>query len=190
VWWRIAEYVSPDLGGVTVCRQALSPSLGGESCNITIPGAGGRPGAASGACSWSRARVGRPLRVVYGGVALRLPANVAGTGSRRVFELWIHLSFTGNIAYAYDPANLPAAPPGGVVVGAENLDGTSGTQLPGAPTGDLRVVLGTRPVGALPYSYDVQGVQPGPGTAQTTMTSSRFRGTAIDTDSITVLPAG
>lgn len=114
--------------------------------------------------------------------------NVAGTTSLRVFQLWLHLSFTGETAFVYNPSNLPAAPPSGVVVGAENLEGSSGNQLAGAPTGDVRVVLGTRQPGTLSYSYTVQGTAAGAGEARTSMTVSPvlFRGTALDIDPVTV----
>ncbi|HZM76312.1 MAG TPA: hypothetical protein VFC19_11325 [Candidatus Limnocylindrales bacterium] len=76
-----------------------------------------------------------------------------------------------------DPNGIAAATPG-VVVGAENLEGTSGNQLAGAPTGDLKVVLGSRQAGILTYSYTVQGAATGTGEAKTSMTVSPvlFRG--------------
>jgi VCBS repeat-containing protein len=66
--------------------------------------------------------------------------NVFGTNSLRKFQLWIGVNGVEDITYAYDPAALPADPNGyPFVVGAENLDGSSGASIVGLPTQDLRV---------------------------------------------------
>ncbi|BCJ50409.1 hypothetical protein Asp14428_18840 [Actinoplanes sp. NBRC 14428] len=66
--------------------------------------------------------------------------NVFGTTSNRHFQVWIGANGTEDISYAYDPAALPATSGFPTVVGAENINGTGGHQLPAGtlPTEDLR----------------------------------------------------
>jgi hypothetical protein len=120
--------------------------------------------------------------------------NVFGTTSLRVFQVWIGLNGPEDITFAYDPANLPAAPPPGygLTVGAENREGSAGDQIaptfPGtAPTGDLRVTSAPgAPGGSLTYSFDVRGVSRGVGTVRTDMTTPLVRGTSTLVDTIAV----
>ena len=66
--------------------------------------------------------------------------NVFGTTSRRVFQIWIGIDGVEDVTYAYDPANLPADPSGFPFnVGAENAEGTGGSQIAGLPTEDLGI---------------------------------------------------
>jgi subtilisin family serine protease len=100
-------------------------------------------------------------------------------GDRRVFELWIGTSANEDVSFAYDPAQLPAAPPAGfgLTVGAENADGTAGDQTGGPPTGDLRV--STAPAsegGSLSYSFRLGGVAHGVSTVRTWMRTPVVRG--------------
>jgi Subtilase family/Fibronectin type-III domain/PA domain len=100
-------------------------------------------------------------------------------GDRRVFELWIGTSTSEHVSFAYDPAQLPAAPPAGfgLTVGAENADGTAGDQTDGPPTGDLRV--STTPAsegGSLSYSFRLRGVARGVSTVRTWMRTPLVRG--------------
>ncbi|HEV8199201.1 MAG TPA: S8 family serine peptidase [Candidatus Polarisedimenticolia bacterium] len=120
--------------------------------------------------------------------------NIFGTTSQRVFQAWIGLNGTEDITFAYDPVNLPAAPPAGfgLTVGAENSDGSAGDQIAPTssetpPTEDLRVTSTPgAPGGSLSYSYELKGVFQGVGTARTDLTTPLVRGTTTDVDTITV----
>jgi hypothetical protein len=120
--------------------------------------------------------------------------NYFGTASTQVFQAWIGLNGTEDVTFAYDPANLPAAPPAGfgLTVGAENGDGSAGEQTaptsPGtAPTQDLRVTSTPgAPGGALTYSFKVKGLFNGPGTVRTDLDTPLVRGTTTDVDTINV----
>jgi hypothetical protein len=120
--------------------------------------------------------------------------NVFGTTSQRVFQVWIGINGTEDITFAYDPANLPAAPPPGfgLTVGAENSAGSAGDQIaptfPGTPpTEDLRVTSTPgAPGGTLTYSFEVRGVELGTGTVRTDLKTPLVRGTTIDVDTIQV----
>jgi subtilisin family serine protease len=120
--------------------------------------------------------------------------NVFGTTSQRVFQAWIGLNGTEDITFAYDPANLPAAPPAGfgLTVGAENSEGSAGDQIAPTtpetpPTEDQRVTSTPgAPGGSLTYSFTVRGVSRGAGTVRTDLTTPLVRGTTTDVDTITV----
>jgi hypothetical protein len=120
--------------------------------------------------------------------------NVFGTTSGRVFQVWIGVNGPEDITFAYDPANLPAAPPGGfgLTVGAENAEGSAGDQIAPTfpetpPTEDQRVTSTPgEPGGSLTYSFDVMGLFPGSGIVRTDMTTPLVRGTTTDVDTIQV----
>jgi subtilisin family serine protease len=121
--------------------------------------------------------------------------NVFGTTSQRVFQAWIGVNGPEDITFAYDPANLPAAPPAGfgLTVGAENTEGSAGDQIAPTipetpPTGDLRVTSTPgAPGGTLTYSFDVKGVAAGAGTVRTDLTTPLVRGTTTEVDTIQVI---
>ena len=119
--------------------------------------------------------------------------NLVGTTSQRVFQQWLGVNGAEDVSFAYDPANLPAAPPSGeLTVGAENSLGTAGEDLaPGAddpaPTEDLRVTSTPGPPGeTLSYSFELKGVRAGTGEVRTTLRTPLVRGTTTDFDQITV----
>ena len=120
--------------------------------------------------------------------------NVFGTSSLRVFQMWVGINGTEDIVFAYDPANLPAAPgPGfGLTVGAENVEGNRGAQtaptFPGTgPTQDLRVTSTPgAPGGTFTYSFGVKGIAVGTGTVRTDLTTPLVRGITIDVDAIQI----
>jgi subtilisin family serine protease len=120
--------------------------------------------------------------------------NIFGTANTQVFQTWIGVNGTEDITFAYDPGNLPDNPPAGfgLTVGAENADGSAGSQTaptnPGtAPTEDLRVTSTPgAPGGSLTYSFQVRGVLAGSGTVRTDMTTPLVRGTTTDVDTVTV----
>jgi subtilisin family serine protease len=127
-------------------------------------------------------------------VVVEWRVNLFGTTSQRVFQHWLGVNGAEDVSFAYDPANLPAAPPAGygLTVGAENSQGTAGDDLaPGAddpaPTEDLRVTsTGGAPGESLSYSFELKGVRPGTGEVRTTLRTPLVRGTTTDFDQITV----
>jgi VCBS repeat-containing protein len=81
--------------------------------------------------------------------------KVFSTNSERHFQVWIGLNGTEDITYAYDLEALPADPFGyPLVIGAENMDGTSGATIHGLPTEDLRVTSDPVPPNTAPAAGD------------------------------------
>jgi subtilisin family serine protease len=122
-------------------------------------------------------------------VVVEWRVNVFGTNSLRVFQQWIGVNGTEDITFAYDPANLPAAPPAGygLTVGAENNEGSAGAQIAGTPTQDLRVTSTPGAAGGtLAYSFELKGVSRGTGNVTTAMATPLVRGVTTDVDTITV----
>ncbi|MGW4963507.1 S8 family serine peptidase [Nonomuraea sp. NPDC004186] len=115
--------------------------------------------------------------------------NLFGTTDLKVFQQWIGVNGAEDISYAYDPANLPGAPPAaaGLTVGAENAEGTAGDQITGPPTEDL-VVKSTPavPGGTLTYSMKVKGVSTGAGKVTTATSTPQVRGITVEVDKITI----
>ena len=115
--------------------------------------------------------------------------HVWGTASNRHFQVWIGTNGTQDITYAYDPGALPADPGLPLTVGAENVNGGGGQQLPAGvlPTGDLRVTSSApAPGGSVSYRVTVRGLFPGTGTVTTTMTTPAVPGTTVVTSQVTV----
>ncbi|MBG0829659.1 S8 family serine peptidase [Planomonospora sp. ID67723] len=115
--------------------------------------------------------------------------NAYGTTDLKVFQQWIGLNGTEDVTYAYDAANLPGEPPAGygLTVGAENDEGTAGSQIDGPPTGDLRVSSTPgAPGGTLTYTMKIKGVTPGVGTVTTGTSTPQVKGITIEVDRITV----
>ena len=122
-------------------------------------------------------------------VVIEWRLNVFGTNSQRVFQQWIGLNGAEDISYAYDPGNLPAAPPAGygLTVGAENDEGTAGSQISGTPTEDLRVTsVPGAPGGSLKYSFTLKGTGRGTGPVTTLVSTPLVRGVTAEVDNITV----
>jgi hypothetical protein len=182
---------------------AAPPGRTSSSCRRACPTRRGRTTSwrRCGATSTAPARPGIFVAVLTDGVnswiVVESRLNYFGTTSQQVFQAWIGLDGAEDITFAYDPGNLPDAPPAGygLTVGAENLDGSGGDQTaptsPGtAPTEDQRVTstAGT-PGGSLTYSYKVVGDTVGSRTVRTDMTAPALvRGTTTDVDTITVTP--
>lgn len=117
--------------------------------------------------------------------------NLFGTTDLKTFQMWVGLNGTDDITFAYDPTNLPGEPPAGygLTVGAENLNGSAGDQIVGAPTEDLRVTsTAGAPGGVVSYSFQVFGVSTGTGVVTTRMTSPAVQGVTINEDTIEVTP--
>ncbi|SDJ74162.1 S8 family serine peptidase [Nonomuraea jiangxiensis] len=115
--------------------------------------------------------------------------NIFGTTDLKVFQQWIGLNGVEDISFAYDPANLPGAPPAGagLTVGAENAEGTGGDQISGPPTEDLVVRSApAAPGGTLTYSMQVKGVSPGNGKVTTATSTPQVKGITVEVDTITV----
>ena len=114
--------------------------------------------------------------------------NVFGTTSQRVFQAWIGVNGIEDITFAYDPAALPADPAGFPFnVGAENDDGSAGSQIAGLPTEDLRVTSAPAiPGGTATYSVVVRGTSPGTHHVTTSATAPIVNGTTTDVDPISV----
>lgn len=115
--------------------------------------------------------------------------NLFGTNSQKVFQQWIGLNGVEDISYTYDPGNLPGdpGPAYGLTVGAENAEGTGGTQISGPPTQDY-VVQSTpgAPGGSMTYTMTVKGVQKGTGSVSTGTSTPLVKGITIEVDKITV----
>jgi subtilisin family serine protease len=129
-------------------------------------------------------------------VVIESRLNIFGTTSQRVFQVWIGVNGTEDITFAYDPGNLPAAPPAGfgLTVGAENSEGSAGDQIAPTspetpPTEDLRVISTPgAPGGSLTYSFVVEGVNRGSGRVRTDLEAPLVLGTTTEVDTITVTP--
>ncbi|MEZ7126827.1 S8 family serine peptidase [Nonomuraea sp. AD125B] len=122
-------------------------------------------------------------------VVVEWRVNLYGTGDLKVFQQWIGVNGAEDISYAYDPGNLPGAPPAGagLTVGAENADGTAGSQISGPPTEDL-VVTSTpgAPGGTLTYSMKIKGVSAGAGKVTTATSTPQVKGITVEVDTINV----
>ena len=115
--------------------------------------------------------------------------RVFGTASLRVFQAWLGINGTEDNTFAYDPANLPAAP-GTLpfVVGAENLDGSAASSIAGLPTNDLRVTSTPFVPGeTVSYTVQVRGVHRGPQRVTTSVDTPIVRGTTQEVDTVNVL---
>jgi hypothetical protein len=116
--------------------------------------------------------------------------NVFGTTSGRVFQVWIGVNGPEDITFAYNPAALPGDPNGQrFLVGAENVNGTGGDQLPEGqlPTTDLRVTsTAPTPGGSTSYTITVRGDFAGTGQVTTSMVSPIVPGTTVVGNTIIV----
>ncbi|WP_422771410.1 S8 family serine peptidase [Plantactinospora sp. WMMC1484] len=115
-------------------------------------------------------------------IVVEWQVNVYGTTSNRHFQTWIGINGVEDISYAYDPAALPADSGFPTVIGAENVNGTGGDQLPdGAfPTEDLRVTsTDPAPGDTVTYEVRVRGVNRGAGAVTTEMDASTVSGTTV-----------
>jgi hypothetical protein len=123
-------------------------------------------------------------------IVVEWQVNVFGTMSNRHFQIWLGINGTEDITFAYDPAALPADPAGQpFLVGAENVAGTGGEQLPMGtlPTEDLRVVsTAPTPGASVSYTVTVRGLFPGTGRVVTEMVSPDIPGATVVSSSIEV----
>lgn len=116
--------------------------------------------------------------------------DVWGTNSNRHFQIWIGLNGEEDIAFAYDPDALPGAPgQQDLIVGAENVNGSGGEQLPAGtlPTEDLRVTSSAPAPGAsVSYVVRVAGVGVGKGVVTSEMTATTVPGVTVVTSELTI----
>ncbi len=112
-----------------------------------------------------------------------------GSDSRRTFQVWMRLGGAEEIGFAYPPDARPADPGLPLLVGAENVNGSGGGQLPAGtvPTGDL-IVTSTAPTpgGSLSYTVTVRGRTPGAGAVHTRMDSPQVPGVTRVTSRVRV----
>nr|WP_245653095.1 S8 family serine peptidase [Herbidospora sakaeratensis] len=115
--------------------------------------------------------------------------NLYGTNSLRTFQTWIGVNGVEDISFAY-PGALPY--PGdayGLTVGAENSDGTAGSQIP-AGTGVTSDYTITSTPGApgetLTYTMKVKGAITGVGSVTTSVVTDQVKGVTQEVDKITV----
>jgi subtilisin family serine protease len=122
-------------------------------------------------------------------IVIEWQVKVFGTNLAKTFQQWIGINGAENISYTYDPATLPGDPPAGygLTVGAENSDGTAGSQIVGPPNQDY-VVHSTpgAPGGSLTYSMNIKGVQKGTGSVTTGTSTPLVKGITIEVDKIIV----
>jgi subtilisin family serine protease len=115
--------------------------------------------------------------------------NVFGTTSRRTFQVWMRLGGPEQIGLVYPPSARPQNPGMPFLIGAENLNGSGGDQLPAGalPTTDL-LVRSTDPVpgGSLTYTVTVRGRAVGSGTVHTRMDSPQVPGVTLVTSRVAV----
>ncbi|GAB3835881.1 S8 family serine peptidase [Kribbella italica] len=113
--------------------------------------------------------------------------NLFGTTTQKVFQQWIGVNGTEDITYNYN-GQLGDPPAGyGLTVGAENFDGTAGSQITGPPTEDYRVTSTPgAPGGSMTYSMNVKGVQKGTGSVTTGTSTPLVKGLTIEVDKIVV----
>ncbi|MFI5707039.1 S8 family serine peptidase [Kribbella sp. NPDC051620] len=120
-------------------------------------------------------------------IVIEWRVNLFGTTSQRVFQQWIGVNGTEDITFAY-PSPLPDPGPAyGLTVGAENLEGTAGSQIAGPPVTDYRITSTPgAPGGSMTYSMNIKGVQKGTGSVTTGTSTPLVKGLTIEVDKITV----
>ncbi len=120
-------------------------------------------------------------------IVLEWRVNLFGTTTQKVFQQWIGVNGTEDITYNYN-GQLGDPPPGyGLTVGAENFDGTAGSQITGPPTEDYRVASTPgAPGGSMTYSMNIKGVQKGTGSVTTGTSTPLVKGLTIEVDKIVV----
>lgn len=122
-------------------------------------------------------------------LVLEWRVNLFGTNQLKVFQQWIGLNGAEDITYTYDPGNLPGdpGPAYGLTVGAENFDGSAGSQITGPPVEDYRITSTPgAPGGSMTYQMMLKGVQKGTGTVTTGTSTPLVKGVTIEVDKIIV----
>lgn len=122
--------------------------------------------------------------------------NVFGGGTAsgvRTFQLWMRLGGVESVGFAYPTTSRPTDPGLPYLVGAENVNGSAGEQLPAGtlPTTDLKVITSSpTPGGSLTYTIMISGDTVGAGSVVTNMNSPQIPGVTSVTSRVTVRPPG
>jgi subtilisin family serine protease len=131
-------------------------------------------------------------RGVHNWIVVQWNAHVFGIpGQVETFQVWLGVNGTEDVSFAYNPAHMPTNPGVPFNVGAENFNGSRGSNLAGLPSGD-QVVTSTAaiPGGSTSLSVTLRGNRVLPGgassTVETDMTSSASRDTTVSRASILV----
>jgi hypothetical protein len=112
-------------------------------------------------------------------VVVEWQVNVYNTTSRRTFQAWLRLGAGEEIGFAYPADGRPADPGMPFLVGAENVNGSGGAQLPAGtlPSADLLVTSSApTPGGAVTYNVTVRGEARGAGVVTTQLSSPQVPG--------------
>ncbi|GIJ50202.1 peptidase S8 [Virgisporangium aliadipatigenens] len=115
--------------------------------------------------------------------------NVYGTADLRTFQAWLRLGGPEEIGFAYPDTARPVNPGIPFLIGAENVNGTAGAQLPigEVPAGDLLVTSSAPTPGAsLTYQVTVKGAAAGDWTAFHRMDTAQVPGVTTTTNRIRV----
>jgi hypothetical protein len=121
-------------------------------------------------------------------LAVQWNTHVFGSPTHlETFQVWIGLNGTEDISYAYGTVSDPGLP---FNIGAENADGTGGSNFSGLPTSDL-VVTSTpgHAGGSVSDSVTLRGIHVtgAPSPVETDMTTSISRDTQVSTSTIQVV---
>ena len=127
-------------------------------------------------------------------IVVQWNAHVFGGGPVERFQVWLGINGTEDVSYAYDPAHPLVNPGVDFNVGAENFNGTGGSNFSGLPATDL-VVNSTPAIPGGTASFSVvlrpnrllPGTPPPPSTIETDMTTSLSRDTAVSTTTVQVV---
>jgi subtilisin family serine protease len=118
-----------------------------------------------------------------------------GPANPRSFQIWLQIGGTADegIWFEHDTDAVGAAGSGdGLIVGADNRDGSSGADLglntPPLGTGYEVIAGSPTPGGSMTINYEAYGQRTGTYKILSTMTSDITQGTATDLDLITVTP--
>jgi hypothetical protein len=108
----------------------------------------------------------------------------------QTFQVWIETTAgTEAISYAYDTIQGDGDAAGGLVVGAENRDGTSGVELGAVPAGGESFAIETSPPaagGSVTITYDASGLKRGEYQIPARMTTDVTVGTTTEFAHLTV----
>ncbi|MEO6350274.1 MAG: S8 family serine peptidase [Candidatus Limnocylindrales bacterium] len=118
-----------------------------------------------------------------------------GPANPRSFQIWLQIGGTADEGIWFEHAADAVGAAGssdGLIVGAENRDGSSGADLgwnvPPANTGYQVITGNPTPGGSMTITYDAKGVHKGTYKILSTMVTDITQGTATDLDKIKVTP--
>jgi hypothetical protein len=115
--------------------------------------------------------------------------NVYGTSDLRTFQAWMSLGETEEIGFVYPDDARPVNPGIPFLIGAENVNGTAGAQLPTGevPAGDLLVTSSAPTPGAsLTYQVTVRGTEAGTWNVSHRMDTAQVPGVTTTSNRIRV----